>query len=176
MSTARTLDRITLSDIREVLGQNGKRSSGNWLFQCPICRDSSADNLIVKGNGAYIHCFSCSNNEGGKYVLTEIERKRAEERKKEQNVVVNEQPRFTDELLQSQYVEYMYITNEYLLEHDDLLSYFKNNEDIILEYVLLNRTVHASMPIAKDYDTDFFHEKLINIIIDKSHKGIQIIV
>ena len=34
-----------------------------------------------------------------------------------------------------------------------------NNEDIILEYVLLNRTVHASMPIAKDYDTDFFHEK-----------------
>ena len=136
MSTARRLDNVTLADIREVLGQNGKRSSGNWLFQCPICRDSSADNLIVKGNGAYIHCFSCSNNEGGKYVLTEIERKRAEERKKEQNVVVNEQPRFTDELLQSQYVEYMYITNEYLLEHEDLLSYLYEKRGIDRQTVI----------------------------------------
>lgn len=122
MSTARTLENITLADIRDVLGQNGKKSNGNWLFQCPICRDSSCDNLIVKGNGAYIHCFSCSNNEGGKYILSEIERKRAEERKKERQIVVNEQPRFLNKKLQEQYCEYMCITNDYLLEHEELLD------------------------------------------------------
>ena len=117
---ARTLDNITLADIREVLGQNGKKDNGNWLFQCPICQDSSCDNLIVKGNGTYIHCFSCANNEGGKYVLSEIEKKRAKER--EGQKVINEQPRFLDKELQFQYILYMSITNEYLLEHDELLD------------------------------------------------------
>ena len=118
----RQLENITLADIREVLGQNGKKSNGNWLFQCPICQDSSCDNLIVKGNGAYIHCFSCANNEGGKYVLTEIEKKRAEERRKEQNMVVNEKPRFLDKKLQEQYVEYMCLANEKLLESQEMLD------------------------------------------------------
>ena len=120
MSIARRLDNITLADIREVLGQNGKKSADNWLFQCPICQDSSCDNLIVKGNGAYIHCFSCANNEGGKYVLTEIERKRGYERKKEQNIVVNEKPRFLDKKLQEQYIEYMLLANEQLLSNEEL--------------------------------------------------------
>ena len=92
------------------------------MFQCPICQDSSCDNLIVKGNGAYIHCFSCTNNEGGKYVLTEIEKKRAEERRKEQNMVVNEKPRFLDKNLQEQYVEYMCLANEQLLGNEQLLN------------------------------------------------------
>ena len=122
MSIARRLDNITLADIREVLGQNGKKSADNWLFQCPICQDSSCDNLIVKGNGAYIHCFSCANNEGGKYVLTEIERKRGYERKKEQNIVVNEKPRFLDKKLQEQYIEYMLLANEQLLSNEELLN------------------------------------------------------
>lgn len=122
MSTARRLDNITLADIRDVLGQNGKKSNGNWLFQCPICQDSSCDNLIVKGNGAYIHCFSCANNEGGKYVLTEIEKKRAEERRKEQNIVVNEKPRFLDKDLQEQYLIYMCLANEKLLESQEMLD------------------------------------------------------
>jgi len=117
----RTLENITLADIREVLGQTGKKSNDNWLFQCPICKDSSADNLIVKGNGAYIHCFSCSNNEGGKYVLTEIERKRAEARKKEREYI-NEKPRFLDKKLQEQYMEYMCLTNDELLKNQELLD------------------------------------------------------
>ena len=122
MSTARRLDNITLADIRDVLGQNGKKSNDNWLFQCPICQDSSKDNLVVKGNGAYIHCFSCSNNEGGKYVLSEIEKKRAEERKKEQNIAANDKPRFLNKELQSQYIEYMGITNDYLVNNDEILK------------------------------------------------------
>lgn len=117
----RQLENVTLADIRDVLGQNGKKSGSNWVFQCPICRDSSCDNLIVKGNGAYIHCFSCANNEGGRYVLTEIERKRAKEREHEQ-VVVNNTPRFLDKELQEQYIEYIGLANDYLLSHDDLLD------------------------------------------------------
>lgn len=116
----RELENVTLADIREVLCQNGKKSGSNWVFQCPICRDSSCDNLVVKGNGAYIHCFSCSDNEGGKYVLTEIERKRSKER--EQNVVVNNTPRFLNKSLQEKYVEYMCIANEKLLENEELLN------------------------------------------------------
>ena len=133
MSTARRLENITLADIREVLGQNGKKSNDNWLFQCPICRDSSCDNLIVKGNGAYIHCFSCANNEGGKYVLTEIERKRAKEREKE--VANNNNPRFLDKTLQGQYLEYMGITNEYLLNNDELLDLLYKKRGIDRETV-----------------------------------------
>lgn len=123
MTIIRKLDNITLADIRDVLGQNGKKSNDNWLFQCPICQDSSCDNLIVKGNGTYIHCFSCSDNEGGKWVLSEIERKRAEERKRErENVVINERPRFFDKELREQYAEYMWITNEELLGNKELLD------------------------------------------------------
>lgn len=128
MSIARTLDNISLSDIRDVLGQNGKRSGDNWLFQCPICRDKGENNLIVKGNGAYIHCFSCVNNEGGKYVLSEIERKRASE--KRQNVSIttnnsysyNEKPRFLDKELQEQYLTYMLLANDLLLNNSELLD------------------------------------------------------
>jgi len=123
MSTARTLDRITLADIREVLGQNGKKSGDNWLFQCPICQDSSCDNLVVKGNGEYIHCFSCYNNEGGRFVLGQIERQRAQE--KNRNVhYINEYipPRFLDKELQKQYIEYMLLANEKLLADQQLLN------------------------------------------------------
>lgn len=133
MSTARRLENITLADIRDVLGQNGKKSNDNWLFQCPICQDSSCDNLIVKGNGAYIHCFSCANNEGGKYVLTEIERKRAKEREKE--IANNNNPRFLDKTLQGQYLEYMGITNEYLLNNDELLDLLYKKRGIDRETV-----------------------------------------
>lgn len=123
MSMARKLDKITLADIREVLGQNGKKSNGNWLFQCPICQDSSADNLIVKGNGDYIHCFSCANNEGGKYVLTEIEKKRADEREKDkQQQIINEKPIFLDKEVQTKYVEDMDKYTENLLNSPELLD------------------------------------------------------
>ena len=119
----RTLENITLSDIRDVLGQNGKKSGANWVFQCPICLDSSCDNLVVKGNGAYIHCFSCANNEGGKYVLSEIERKRAREREMERvQVAVNNKPRFLDKDLQMQYMDYMLLANEQLLDNQQLLD------------------------------------------------------
>lgn len=136
MSTARTLDNITLADIRDVLGQNGKKNNDNWLFQCPICQDSSADNLIVKGNGTYIHCFSCSNNEGGKWVLSEIERKRAEERKKEREVIVNNTPIFLNKKLQSDYAEYVWLTEDYLLEHNELLELLYEKRGIDKQTVL----------------------------------------
>ena len=124
MSSARKLNNVTLADIREVLGQTGKKSNDNWLFQCPICQDNSCDNLIVKGNGAYIHCFSCVNNEGGKYVLKEIERIRAEKREKEQqkNLVKKMKTDFRNEMVQTRYIEYMVACNDYLMENDELLN------------------------------------------------------
>ena len=180
MSTARRLDNITLADIREVLGQNGKKSNGNWLFQCPICQDSSCDNLIVKGNGAYIHCFSCANNEGGRYVLSEIERKRAEERKKERQVV-NEQPRFLDRELQEQYCEYMCITNDYLLEHEELLDllYKKRGidrqtvEDCYIGYD--NTEEHWVIPILSlKYDSMIMGFEYRRKIFDKYDNGSKV--
>ena len=121
MSSARRLDNITLADIRDVLGQTGKKSNDNWLFQCPICQDSSCDNLIVKGNGAYIHCFSCANNEGGKYVLSEIERRRAEKREQEQQKHIAKKMKtdFRNEMVQTRYVE---ACNDYLMENNELLD------------------------------------------------------
>ena len=161
MSSPRTLDNITLADIRDVLGQNGKKSQGNWLFQCPICCDSSADNLIVKGNGAYIHCFSCSNNEGGRYVLSEIERKRAKERENERKVVVNNTPRFLDKTIQEQYAEYMYMTNEYLLEHQDLL-------DLLYEKRGIDKQTVIDCGIGYDYTEEHWVLPLLSLV----HKNI----
>ena len=126
----RELENVTLADIREVLGQNGKKSGSNWVFQCPICRDSSADNLVVKGNGAYIHCFSCANNEGGRYILTEIEKKRAQEREKEKLVTGTERLRFLDKELQEQYIEYMWIANDLLLKNQELLDFLYEKRGI----------------------------------------------
>ena len=131
----RQLENVTLADIRDILGQNGKRSGENWLFQCPICLDKSRDNLIVKGNGAYIHCFSCANNEGGKYILTEIERKRAKERERER-VVINDTPRFLDKELQEQYLDYMLITNERLLADREMLDFLYEKRGIDEKTVL----------------------------------------
>lgn len=137
MSNPRKLDNVTLADIRDVLSQNGKKSNGNWLFQCPICLDSSCDNLIVKDNGTYIHCFSCANNEGGRYVLTEIEKKRAKEREKEKKQdILNEKPRFLDKKLQEEYLTYMSSSNKKLLENDDMLDFLYKQRGIDRQTVI----------------------------------------
>lgn len=137
MSTARILDNITLADIRDVLGQNGKKSADNWLFQCPICQDSSCDNLIVKGNGTYIHCFSCANNEGGKYVLAEIEKKRAKQQEKDKKQqIINEKPKFLYEKAQEEYWEKQCNCQNYLSNNEELLNLLYQKRGIDRQTVL----------------------------------------
>ena len=124
MSDCRQLyDKPTLAEVRDVLMQNGKKIGANWVFQCPVCQDESCDNLIFEKNANYIKCFSCSNNEGGKYVLTEITRKRGEkEREGQQNVKINTTKKFEKESVQIDYGEKYLTTNNYLIDNQELLG------------------------------------------------------
>lgn len=124
MSDCRQLyDKPTLAEVRDVLMQNGKKIGANWVFQCPVCQDESCDNLIFEKNANYIKCFSCSNNEGGKYVLTEITRKRGEkEREEQQNIKINTVKKFEKESVQEEYWEKLCNCNQYLLNNQELLD------------------------------------------------------
>jgi DNA primase len=124
MSVCRELyDKPTLAEVRDVLMQNGKKIGANWVFQCPICQDESCDNLVFEKNANYIKCFSCVNNEGGKYVLTEITRKRGEkEREEQQNIKVNTIKKFEKESVQEEYWEKLCACNQYLLGNQKLLD------------------------------------------------------
>lgn len=124
MSEVRELyDNPTLAEVREVLMQNGKKSSGNWVFQCPVCHDESCDNLVFQKDAKYIKCFSCADNAGGKWVLTEITRKRGEkERENLKNIKVNIIEKFEKDSVQNSYWEKFADCNNYLLNNCELLD------------------------------------------------------
>lgn len=115
---------ITLEQIEYVLNEKGKKNGNRYNFQCPVCQDNHKDNLIFDTEKKILKCFSCFNNEGGKYVLNLIN-----ENFKKDFKPIEKKPKIEIihqwEINKEKYAEYMLLTNDYLLNNDELLNYLK---------------------------------------------------
>ncbi len=114
---------VTLEQIEQVLGEKGKKVGRDYVFQCKVCMDDGKNNLIFSPEKGLLKCFSCSNNEGGQYVLDLINEKCPKKNhQKPMQTIINPQPRFLDKDLQEQYLIYMCLANEKLLESQEMLN------------------------------------------------------
>ena len=98
---------LTLNDITDHLGQPRTKIGGELLWQCPICMDKSADNLHYNPNKNILWCFA--NEEHSKIILSEIMKKKHEE-KKMSNVEI---PKYVK--CQEEYLMYQILCNDALL-------------------------------------------------------------
>lgn len=75
--------KITLDDIKNFLGQQGKQQHNEIVFACPICnalgRDKHGDNLKYNVSKNVLYCFSDDSH--SKQILSEITKKKIEENK-----------------------------------------------------------------------------------------------
>lgn len=98
---------LTLNDIIDHLGQPRTKIGTELIWQCPICMDKSKDNLHYNPNKNVLWCFA--NEEHSKVILSEIMKKKHEE-KKMSNVEI---PMYVK--CQEQYLMYQILCNDALL-------------------------------------------------------------
>ena len=98
---------LTLNDITDHLGQPRTKIGTELIWQCPICMDKSKDNLHYNPNKNVLWCFA--NEEHSKVILSEIMKKKHEE-KKMFNVEI---PKYVK--CQEQYLMYQILCNDALL-------------------------------------------------------------
>ena len=76
---------LTLNDIQEYLGQQGKKQGSEVSFSCPLCnslgRDRHGDNLKFNTVKNVLYCF-CEDSHS-KQILSEIMKKKHEAKRME---------------------------------------------------------------------------------------------
>lgn len=115
---------ITLEQVNTVCGNYTRRNGNNYIFQCPICaeegHDSHKDNLTYNADLKIIKCFANSNHSLD--ILDRINKQCPIKREyKEFIPKVYEPPIW--EKRQGQYVEYLQLSQEILLNDRTLLDY-----------------------------------------------------
>lgn len=114
---------ITLQQMISICGEFTSISGSNYTFACPICRqeghDKSGDNVVYNANK---HVFKCFNNDmHSKQILDMINKVNSANSKIMNHNNCNQQKQW--ELNASQYVQYMMLCNDHLLNDIDLLQY-----------------------------------------------------
>jgi DNA primase len=170
---------LTLNDITDHLGQPRTKIGGEMIWQCPICMDKSADNLHYNPNKNILWCFA--NEEHSKIILSEIMKKKYEE-KKMSNVEI---PKYVK--CQEQYLMYQILCNDALLgilqkgmlDHLNDLGMLEESEydfylDLInsdkpqkaREYLKEQRGINTSTISATGLGFDFYARKWVIPIFD----------
>ena len=98
---------LTLNDIQEYLGQPRTKIGTELIWQCPICMDKSKDNLHYNPNKNVLWCFA--NEEHSKVILSEIMKKKHENKKVENKEI----PAYIKN--QEKYLMYQILCNDALL-------------------------------------------------------------
>ena len=98
---------LTLNDITEHLGQPRTKIGTELIWQCPICMDKSKDNLHYNPNKNILWCFA--NEEHSKVILSEIMKKKHENKKAENKEI----PAYIKN--KEKYLMYQILCNEALL-------------------------------------------------------------
>lgn len=114
------MNKITLDDIIEHIGQPAKKQSGELLWQCPYCMDKGRDNLKYNLQKQVLYCFA--NDEHSKQILSEINKKKFADK------IDVHIPQYLNK--QSEYLSYMLKSNEYLLSNDKALAYLQKTRGI----------------------------------------------
>lgn len=116
---------ITLDEVINVLGQPRTKLSGEYVWQCRYCGDSHKDNMRFNEDKGLLWCFA--DPEHSKEIVKEIYAKRKDEEYKGNYVPIkkveikNVIPKW--EINKEKYLEYMCLTQDYLLNNDELLEY-----------------------------------------------------
>lgn len=114
------MNKITLDDIIDYVGQPTKKQSGEMLFQCPYCMDKGRDNLKYNLQKQVLYCFA--NDEHSKQILSEINKKKFAEK------IDVSIPQYLSK--QQEYLEYQIKCNEYLLSNNKALAYLQKTRGI----------------------------------------------
>ena len=100
---------LTLEDIREYTGQQGRKIGQEYVFMCPACFDEKGkDNLHFNDKKGILWCFA--NEQHNKDILSEIMKKKNERKKMEK---INEIPAYIKN--QEKYLMYQILCNDALL-------------------------------------------------------------
>ena len=100
---------LTLEDIREYTGQQGRKIGQEYVFMCPACFDEKGkDNLHFKEKKGILWCFA--NEQHNKDILSEIMKKKNERKKMEKT---NEIPSYI--INREKYLFYQVLCNDALL-------------------------------------------------------------
>lgn len=114
------MNKITLDDIIDYVGQPTKKQSGEIIFGCPICQDKGKNNLKYNLQKEVLYCFA--NPEHSKEILSEINKKKFADK------IDVHIPQYLNK--QSEYLNYMLKSNEYLLSNDKALAYLQKTRGI----------------------------------------------
>lgn len=99
---------LTLEDIREYTGQQGRKIGQEYVFMCPACFDEKGkDNLHFNEKKGILWCFA--NEQHSKDILSEIMKKKHESKRMENKEI----PAYIKN--QEQYLYYMELCNSALL-------------------------------------------------------------
>lgn len=172
---------LTLNDITDHLGQPRTKIGTELIWQCPICMDKSKDNLHYNPNKNILWCFA--NEEHSKVILSEIMKKKHEE-KKMSNVEI---PKYVK--CQEQYLMYQILCNDALLgnlqkdmldnlndlgmlednEYDFYLDLIKTDKPrLAREYLEKETGINADTIELTGLGLDFFGNKWVFPIFDMS--------
>ena len=173
---------LTLNDIQEYTGQQGRKIGQELVFMCPICQDRKGkDNLHYNPTKNILWCFA--NEEHSKVILSEIMKKKHENKKAENKEI----PAYIKN--QERYLMYQILCNETLLGRlDKSLLDELNKQDMFEdgEYKFYLDLIETDKPrLAREYleketgintDTieitglglDFFGNKWVFPIFDMS--------
>ena len=100
---------LTLEDIREYTGQQGRKIGQEYVFMCPACFDEKGkDNLHFNEKKGILWCFA--NEQHNKDILSEIMKKKNESKKMEKT---NEIPSYI--INREKYLFYQILCNDALL-------------------------------------------------------------
>lgn len=115
---------ITLEQVITVCGERTSKQGGNYTFRCPICtlegHDKKGDNLVYNPHKQIIKCFA--NDSHTLQVLSLINKQCPKPKEHKENVVIKQETPVW-EIRQPQYIEYLQMTQELLLQNKELLSY-----------------------------------------------------
>lgn len=172
---------LTLNDITDHLGQPRTKIGTELIWQCPICMDKSKDNLHYNPNKNILWCFA--NEEHSKVILSEIMKKKHEE-KKMSNVEI---PKYVK--CQEQYLMYQILCNDALLgkfnkdwisalnnagmleenEYDSYLDLINSDKpQKAREYLKQQRGINISTIEQTGLGFDFYARKWVIPIFDMS--------
>lgn len=114
---------VTLEQVITVAGNYTCKSGYNYSFRCPICanegHDKKGDNLVYNADKKIVKCFA--NEYHSLDVLALINEKCPTKREPVRQEQVKTTPIW--EIRQEQYIEYLSLTQEKLLNNKELLYY-----------------------------------------------------
>lgn len=128
--------KLTLEQIENHLGQAGKKSGNQYIWQCPYCMDKSRNNLTFNPSKGVLWCFA-SDGEHSKIIVKEIRSKNNKDKPyhhkpKNYSKTVQDKPKvdvFGKEK-QDELITYMLECNDALLNHDKSLNYLETKRGL----------------------------------------------